>query len=355
MGTRNAYYGSFPICGNAMSSTANSKFSSLQRAGALAVSAGGVVGAINDLLDPLIALSSFTLAALVIAMVITVAAAASTRVRNTLAALPAPKPVSDLISQYWALPLFSALVVLAAVILGATFITEKSGDAGFIAEAIPGVAALKRDVGIIRQTAQNIEKNTGKIAAQAEQLNEKANNLKRETSLDPQKELANMGVAWSNDHFADALIRGDEKVVSLFLAAGWNPLSGDEGAGNAIGRFVWHGSDLADKAARILDLLVQHGVDVETSPVRFYDFPSKNFATNAAVACNLPLLVALKSKGARMDVARNFVRSTTNLVGLREVRAGAPDSIRTYKFAIQESLECPRDWLEQISKILNVV
>ena len=29
---------------------------------------------------------------------------------------------------------------------------------GFIAEAIPSVAALKRDVGIIRQTAQNIER-----------------------------------------------------------------------------------------------------------------------------------------------------------------------------------------------------
>ena len=54
-----------------MSSTANSKFSSLQRAGA-SQSRQGVVGAINDLFDPLIALSSFTLAALVIAMVITV-------------------------------------------------------------------------------------------------------------------------------------------------------------------------------------------------------------------------------------------------------------------------------------------
>ena len=57
-------------------------------------------------------------------------------------------------------------------------------------------------------------------------------------------------------------------------------------------------------------------------------------------------------RGGKVSFSK--VRAMTR-VGLREVRAGAPDSIRTYKFAIQESLECPRDWLEQISKILNVV
>ena len=53
-----------------------------------------------------------------------------------------------------------------------------------------------------------------------------------------------------------------------------------------------------------------------------------------------------------MDVARNFVRST-NLRPAYASRAGRLD--QNLQMFIPGVLECPRDWLEQISKILNVV
>ena len=45
-------------------------------------------------------------------------------------------------------------------------------------------------------------------------------NVKRETSSDPRKELANLGVMWESANFHNALVRRDEKTVSLFLQGG---------------------------------------------------------------------------------------------------------------------------------------
>jgi len=45
-------------------------------------------------------------------------------------------------------------------------------------------------------------------------------NVKRETSTDPRKELANLGVMWESSNFHNAIARGDEKTISLFLQGG---------------------------------------------------------------------------------------------------------------------------------------
>jgi hypothetical protein len=42
--------------------------------------------------------------------------------------------------------------------------------------------------------------------------------VKRETSADPRKELANLGVFWTVDAFFNAIRQGDERIVKLFLA-----------------------------------------------------------------------------------------------------------------------------------------
>ena len=45
-------------------------------------------------------------------------------------------------------------------------------------------------------------------------------NVKRETSTDPRKELANLGVMWESSNFHNAIARGDEKTIGLFLQGG---------------------------------------------------------------------------------------------------------------------------------------
>lgn len=45
-------------------------------------------------------------------------------------------------------------------------------------------------------------------------------NVKRETSADPRKELANIGVMWESSNFHNAIARRDEKTIRLFLQGG---------------------------------------------------------------------------------------------------------------------------------------
>ena len=68
------------------------------------------------------------------------------------------------------------------------------------------VAAIKADTGEIRNTTSRIEK---KVAV-----------LKRESSDDPRKELANMGVLWTRSAFNAALRAGDDRITGLFFQGG---------------------------------------------------------------------------------------------------------------------------------------
>src|SRR5208283_485306 len=42
-------------------------------------------------------------------------------------------------------------------------------------------------------------------------------------SNDPRKELANIGVLWSDENFLEAISRGDARAVKLFLDGGFDP------------------------------------------------------------------------------------------------------------------------------------
>jgi len=44
--------------------------------------------------------------------------------------------------------------------------------------------------------------------------------VKQETSADPRKELQNMGVAWSQDRFREAIRMKDMRVIKLFIEGG---------------------------------------------------------------------------------------------------------------------------------------
>lgn len=54
-------------------------------------------------------------------------------------------------------------------------------------------------------------------------IDAKLDKVKLETSSDPRKELANLGVQWSEEQFKAALISCDWKVVNLFLQGGLKP------------------------------------------------------------------------------------------------------------------------------------
>jgi hypothetical protein len=61
---------------------------------------------------------------------------------------------------------------------------------------------------------------TQEISTDVKKIDHKLDNVKQETSADPRKELANMGVAWSKEKFVEAIKASDAKVVSLFIRGG---------------------------------------------------------------------------------------------------------------------------------------
>jgi hypothetical protein len=66
------------------------------------------------------------------------------------------------------------------------------------------VAGVRSDVAGVRNDVQAVQTTLGRV--------------KKETSDDPRKELANIGVTWSGDAFLEAVRTGDLRVVSLFVA-----------------------------------------------------------------------------------------------------------------------------------------
>jgi len=65
----------------------------------------------------------------------------------------------------------------------------------------------------LRGSVEEVHKDLGRIDT-------KLDSVKQETSADPRKELANLGVDWTVDAFFEAIRRGDRRTVDLFVAGG---------------------------------------------------------------------------------------------------------------------------------------
>lgn len=112
-------------------------------------------------------------------------------------------------------------VLLPLSFLGAVFSTGllawqqlyDAGDKGVLATQVEPIADLQRQLGITRADIEDIKEGIGRIEAAA-------SGGKRETSEDPRKELANIGVQWGTQAFVDALMTGDTRVIELFFAGG---------------------------------------------------------------------------------------------------------------------------------------
>ncbi|MCL6746986.1 STY4199 family HEPN domain-containing protein [Kosakonia sp. R1.Fl] len=64
--------------------------------------------------------------------------------------------------------------------------------------------------------------NTEAIRSDVNEVGKTVAGVKKETSADPRKELANIGIAWEEKNIRAAIERGDTRVVSLFMDGGMN-------------------------------------------------------------------------------------------------------------------------------------
>lgn len=131
----------------------------------------------------------------------------------------------------------AAVALVGASAFGATMLSPEARERGLIAAFIPGAAQTQDDLlGRLELSAQE-------TADGVRRIEEKVSVLKKETSDDPCKELANLRSACDLESIHTAVIEGNARVVSLYLQAGL-PVPAE-----TIGWFLTKPFDLPESAA----------------------------------------------------------------------------------------------------------
>ena len=122
------------------------------------------------------------------------------------------------------------------------------------------------------------------------------------------KELAIRGLPWSNTGFGDALMNGDIESVTMYLDAGWNPLS-QYGEGNALAHFIWRAGNLPPTLIEaMLKLFVEHGVNPNAAVLKFRGLAPRSMAISALQSCNSVALAASIKLGAITSDLTNSIK-----------------------------------------------
>ena len=107
----------------------------------------------------------------------------------------------------------AAFSILASLSAGVLWI--QIGSQGAISDAS---TAIGKSASKIEVAATTIEQTSSTI----KEVNSKIDQVKKETSSDPRKELANLGITWDKGNFHSAIKANDLRIVSLFLDGGIN-------------------------------------------------------------------------------------------------------------------------------------
>lgn len=143
---------------------------------------------------------------------------------------------------------------VGVVLLGGVWVLQQFAPpaaAGGTAGTQGAFASLFPAVNRMQQSLLGVESKLDRISEQME-------SVKRETSDDPRKELANLGVPWSGENFLNAVREGDERLARLFLEGGMQPVTA-QSQGRPLP--VMLALNETNPGA-MLDLLVESGLDV---------------------------------------------------------------------------------------------
>lgn len=113
------------------------------------------------------------------------------------------------------------LSAFTLVVSGGLFFWQQylsSSDNGIIATQVPEVLELQKILGV----TEKIQKNIYEVAQSTKSIDHKMNNVKKEVSENPKKELQNMGVPWKLKSFKEAITNGDVETLQLFIDAGFS-------------------------------------------------------------------------------------------------------------------------------------
>ncbi len=207
-----------------------------------------------------------------------------------------------------------AFGILAGLSMAVIGLQLWSGDSLRNASASIGSSAAQ-----IQGAATRLEGTSDTVA----RIDSKIDHLKLESSKDPRKELANMGVAWTGQAFAAALAANDLKVLSLFLDGKFDASTTQREISQLFLK------DRFPKRRVVIDLLRAKGVDF-----------LKDFIPSGSNSYSSPLSFALSDysvdavewllENSDKTVLRQseFDLTLTGVVMLRSWCADSPDSAK---------------------------
>jgi hypothetical protein len=161
----------------------------------------GAIVTISDILQPIAPFAAYVMAVSVISLVILGLIALITKFWNE----------SFAVSAYFA----SGLFILSSVLFFLQAQNDARSSQGYLASEIPEFQKLQRSLGFIEEKPVSIDKSVSSI-------DYKMDNVKKEVSANPRKELSNLGVQWSRESFLEALYGNDLTVVKFFLEGDYN-------------------------------------------------------------------------------------------------------------------------------------
>ncbi len=171
-----------------------------------ALSVAGTLLIIPDLLQPIAPVAAYVWGASLISLVILI--------------------LTKLIRKEWgenlviSTYLASGLFVLSSILYVMQNQNEDSKEYGMLAGNVSVLQELQQSLGIMQKSLENIEKSTASIDS-------KMDNVKKEVSSDPRKELANMGLNWTYDNYLDAIKNQDIRALDLYHTDGMQLRSDD--------------------------------------------------------------------------------------------------------------------------------
>lgn len=159
----------------------------------------------------------------------------------------------------WFKPFAAALGIAVTGLFTTYFLSASHKEAGgFLADTVPAIAMMQGDLGLVAEHTARIAKSTEAIEGHTRDISSKMDDVKREVSENPRKELANLGIEWKPDAFLEAVSIGDLGTVQLFVDGGM-PLTAARSQGRPLPIML---AKNTTNPGAILDLLVESGLDV---------------------------------------------------------------------------------------------
>lgn len=131
-----------------------------------------------------------------------------------LYAIPITRNFMSQITNLWFIPIFITLNISYIILFTTFYYSDKAKEKrGVLAESTDIVKSIQEHLHIVATNTKEMKESLASVDV-------KMDNVKKETSTDPRKELANRGVEWSVNGYNNVLDLRDISSIKLFISSG---------------------------------------------------------------------------------------------------------------------------------------